>query len=1264
MCNSGLASSHRVARTPLRGARRLLTRARRGLATWVAAAVLLAPAPLLAQATSVAPQVIHVTDRTPSGAITVLNQNEVPLDVRIGLRYGDLVTDSSTGATTVRILDDSVAPANSAVPLIRFSPVRFRLAPGATQIVRIVALSRAALADGEYWARMSITSRRDERPTTGTTTNPGVAGEISLQVQTVIPVYFRKGPVRTGLTAAITSAVRSPSGVELSLRFDRTGNGAAVGALQLDALDANGTVLASETRQLAVYHALTPRVSLPVPAAVLARVQQVRVTVTSRRPDLPEGFVLPFTPVTVTAPLTSPPDGSGNPPTAPGERLDAAPAAPWGALTSWQPPHDASLEAPEAPEKPDDLEEPEGVEIPADTLGVLPRDQTGTVSRGPRTPTAADTITATRSIGLVDPLRTGTDTLRRDPDVGVLAVAVAGVEVGTILTLEGPSLGHSRVPLRGVARLLGIAVDSLGPRALHITSRGQQLLVVTVDPRTGTATRRVGSRVTEQVELGAQALQWEGGDWYVDPVHLPALMGISARVDEPTSTLVVDTPRELLPRLTASRPRRQVESDGLAELLTWSPASRLQRGGWLPSGLTLTYNAAVDNTTGDHMAVSTLGTTVLGGGLSTQIISSRLTGHRRLDAMTSWLGGNPKNPWLRQLRLGAGSSTGPLPISGNGVSLTNAPFLRSANIGTVVRSGSAPPGAEVEISRNGQVIGIATADSTGHWSLPVPVMFGENAIEVAIYTADGVRRSSALFGLETDLIAARQVEYGLTAQSLDMLGSECRLGVGACGLMGNADLRIGLSTRLTVRAGSYQLRFPDGIVRSEPYATVAASPVNALQVRGEAAREGWWRARAVFQPSLRLRLEVGQEVIDSARAPFWLGARARFSVQERQAQVTIRPFARDLGRFWISSQWRELLHSHSVAAGLSGTVGVRTNGMLLQAIWDGIQQRGPFDPVPQRGGTATLSLTVPQWRRGPTLLRRTLTTLSGAMDTQQRLQLVSAQAALAMGPGLQVQAAADWRPFMGASVRVQFQQQGPFATLVQSVLGSVRGVAQSTTTLLGSASVRPGTSGVRLSNDFVALRSAIAGVAFEDLDGNGQPGPAEPRLANLVIRVGRTTFRTDAAGQFVATGLPVLDAIPVSPELPFTYSPDGRSLVTSVPVQWSLLVPFGETRVNIPYVPAASGVAEAPPGAWTGTLLSLDHKGARAQPLEVFDDGIIPLGPAPAGTYRIDLRERGREASTDHPRQLSCTVTLTLSSGVRVRVPEVGGADVRCVPVP
>ncbi|MFO0095584.1 MAG: hypothetical protein ACK54K_14900, partial [Gemmatimonadaceae bacterium] len=121
---------------------------------------------------------------------------------------------------------------------------------------------------------------------------------------------------------------------------------------------------------------------------------------------------------------------------------------------------------------------------------------------------------------------------------------------------------------------------------------------------------------------------------------------------------------------------------------------------------------------------------------------------------------------------------------------------------------------------------------------------------------------------------------------------------------------------------------------------------------------------------------------------------------------------------------------------------------------------------------------------------------------------------------------------------------------------------------------------------------------------------------------------------------------------------------TSVPVQWSLLVPFGETRVNIPYVPAASGVAEAPPGAWTGTLLSLDHKGARAQPLEVFDDGIIPLGPAPAGTYRIDLRERGREASTDHPRQLSCTVTLTLSSGVRDRVPEVGGADVRCVPVP
>jgi hypothetical protein len=130
----------------------------------------------------------------------------------------------------------------------------------------------------------------------------------------------------------------------------------------------------------------------------------------------------------------------------------------------------------------------------------------------------------------------------------------------------------------------------------------------------------------------------------------------------------------------------------------------------------------------------------------------------------------------------------------------------------------------------------------------------------------------------------------------------------------------------------------------------------------------------------------------------------------------------------------------------------------------------------------------------------------------------------------------------------------------------VRGRMQSTTTIMGTATVGSQGEGLRLSGDFVALRARVSGVAFEDRNRNGRFDPDEPRLADVTIRVGGQAVMTDAQGRFLISGLPVMDAVPVSAGTETTLSADGRVLMPAVAREWVMLVPFGVTRINYAFV--------------------------------------------------------------------------------------------------
>jgi P pilus assembly chaperone PapD len=1089
---------------------------------------------LPAQAASVSPQAVVMSDRAPSGALTVLNPNDGPIEVSLSLRFGWVETDSATGRTVVRLTDDSLSRGNSAVSIVRFAPSRFRLAAGTAQVVRFVAVPGASLPEGEYWARVLVSAKAADGGLPSGETGVAATGKVNIEVQTVLPVFFRKGRVQTGLSADVGSAEWHGDTITVRPTFTRLGTGVALGALRLEALDHRDRVLASANRQLAVYRALSPSFELPVAPEDAARVTSIRLTVTSQRPDLPEALPLPFPSVVQRVPVPPRPSPSDLGIVQP-RRSSGGPSAdddPW-----WIPTIEGS-------------ERIAGLD---------------TLSRANLAP-ATDSVPAR-----LRPNRdttTARDSLAVIPDaMGILAVVYNDDELGTVFTRVGATQERPQIPLRQFASLLGIQIGTAAStNTIELRVPTFRAIEATYEPRSGRATRRAFGGRTETQEFPADTVGPDGGEHFLDLAPLEWITGIALQLDVASASLLLVAERSSIPRFASAIARAERRRATAEE--SWpsvrSSGERLIHGGWLPDGISTTYTHNFDNQSGDYASQATIGTTVLGGGLLADVRATRFGNFEHRHAEVGWIGGNPMNRFIRQVRLGSGTSTGLTPLAGRGIALTNAPFLRSRQLGSMTRSGTAPPGAEIELSRNGQVLGVTVADSAGNWVLPVPIDFGQNALELAIYTPDGVSRRATLLSLESDLIPARSVEYGLTIQDNDTPESDCRRRLGQCGLVSNVDLRVGLTSRYTARIGAYELRPRDGSPAQRlPYASVVGSPTDWLQVRGEGAQRGWWRGRAVVQPSLRLRVEVGSEAVDPQQPPFWMSTLSQSFRRETSGAITVRPLSRDLGKAWFSAQWRRAESQRGSAAVLTTTAGVRFARTLVQATYDRIEAQSPVVPrfISGRPGA---TVTVPQITQGPRWLRRTFASISTRFTERRQVELVSSQLSTNVSRGIFLQGGVDWVRNGGSSMRMQLQYQGRMATFFQDVVGGMTGRARSTTSVMGSATMSR--RGMQLDGDVVALRARVSGVAYEDRNHNGRFDPDEPRLADVPVRVGGQSVRTDHLGRYIVTGLPVLDAMAVQADVDSFLAQDGRILMTGQSRQWAMLAPFGDTRIDLAFV--------------------------------------------------------------------------------------------------
>src|SRR5947199_2920457 len=352
-----------------------------------------------------------------------------------------------------------------------------------------------------------------------------------------------------------------------------------------------------------------------------------------------------------------------------------------------------------------------------------------------------------------------------------------------------------------------------------------------------------------RVHIEHEFIRFESPELYVGSERLGDLLGVMFAVDwsDLTATVVDAGSLPIARRLRRESAREAYlrRPDGSRADLTFG----LQRPSW--DGVVVDYS--LFSPSSDPRAGSTYGFGVgadVGGGsleMLAQSVGPAERGQLHVDA--SWTGVWRENRWVKQLRFGDVASTGPRSRALEGVSITNAPFVRPSLIGSLRYGGSLEPGWSVEAYRGGDLVAYDSADASGGFSMALPVRYGENPVDFVAYGPFGeIREFNRTYRVLSELLPARRFEYGLS-------GGRCPQPSFICNATTNLDLRYGASRRWTVQGGLDQFwrdSLPD---RTHPYAALVGNPSNAWAIQTELVGAGLARGALKYEPSVDLRFE-------------------------------------------------------------------------------------------------------------------------------------------------------------------------------------------------------------------------------------------------------------------------------------------------------------------------------------------------------------------------------------------------------------------------
>lgn len=764
-----------------------------------------------------------------------------------------------------------------------------------------------------------------------------------------------------------------------------------------------------------------------------------------------------------------------------------------------------------------------------------------------------------------------------------------------------PALGRDTLvllPFQALLRLAQVRVVAADSAAVdaRIEPDGARMRI---DRAAGSATRGDSTRPL------AGSAEWRDGDLYVAPSLLSWLLGVTIDIDR-TELLVAISRTQHLP--VVRRRVRELQRQALRDPFGARPEIiDLESPRPIADGAVLdwSYLGAARDPIGTSTLQLALGTQTFGGGLEASVRHHNSPFSDDTDVRATWTGAWPAQRWVRQARIGDFFSGARRSQVLQGFELSNAPYLRSAAFGAELLGGRLGAGWELDLLRDGSMIGFTATDSTGAYAMSVPVQYGMNPIEVEATGPGGERiRRTLLLVVPFDRLPEGNLEYTVS-------GGRCRQG--ACSAAVQSNVRYGLSSAVTVEAGSdmfWRDSLPD---LWAPYALVAASPLPVVHSTVEVVANGFVRGRAEYSPTPDLQVETSHAVYDTSVAQSPLGGAALR--QRSDLSVFWRPGVRSglivqasassaRGRLGVRDEIGASLMAPLRGVRLTGGLGWERSGMG-DNVHGALRAHGSMDAVIRSGG----------W------LRNTLVRAGFVAETDDGITLLAASVGRRLSRIVRVDAGASWKPGFGTTLDLAFSSEFSGARVGSHSRYTPAGGLGGTQTAEGSLLWNARERRVEFGTGRSLGRSGLVGVVFVDLDGNGVRDEGEPTAPDVRLRVGSRGARSDSAGRFEAW-----DLIPFEP---MTVEIDGASLTNPlwVPaVDGVRLTPRPNTvdEIELPLAPAgelAGTVTIAADGRSVGAIgVTLRHLSSGSiSRVTTFGDGTFYASGLRPGAYAVEL---------------------------------------------
>lgn len=251
---------------------------------------------------SISPTALFFDSQNPFSSLTVSNGGEQAQEISISLGFSFPTSQNGN----VLISEDSLlAKKKSIASNINVFPKNFTFEPQQRQLVRFVLQPPQGIADGGYWARVTITSNPVSQAIEDTDNAGGVGTQINIVLNQVISAHYRTNNAETAVAVNSVDYTKSkddaPATVALNLK--QTGNAPFVGSVSLQIDKSDGETVFQTNSTTSVYTTITR--TYPVDTSGWAPgTYQISGTITSQRRDISADKLLQIEPLSFNKQIT------------------------------------------------------------------------------------------------------------------------------------------------------------------------------------------------------------------------------------------------------------------------------------------------------------------------------------------------------------------------------------------------------------------------------------------------------------------------------------------------------------------------------------------------------------------------------------------------------------------------------------------------------------------------------------------------------------------------------------------------------------------------------------------------------------------------------------------------------------------------------------------------------------------------------------------------------------------------------------------------